>query len=299
MGYPIAALAALALGFAAYRACVAAFGDREAERAEREAKAEKRKEARRPGGRAPALAAAVNRVLPIGKSDSDEYRNLLAAAGVKADPETWHGVTVASLAAGVIASSALLLGTDRGPTTVALYTALGTLFGWGLPRLYLSLKTKKRRKDIEADLPDAISLLGIAVDAGVSAEAGFRKVSEEYYGPVAEEFSRVDRDINMLSIGKAEALRRMADRCQCQTVSMFSSALIQAWKQGSPLSRILEGQANNARKAWNAELMAKANRIPTLITFPLIFCFVPCSSVLVGVPLVVSALQTLTSLGGM
>lgn len=298
MEYAIAALVALALGFAAYRSCIGAFSDGDAAAAEKDRRAARRSERRRAGGGVGAVSAWINRVLPVGKSDTDDYRNKLVAAGVRMEPETWHGVTVVSVAACTLFGVALLMGSDGGAVAVVLYVGLGVSAGWGLPRLYLAQKTRRRRKEIGEDLPDAIALLAIAVQAGSSLEAAIKQVAKSFYGPVAEEFARVDRDVNMLNIGKAEALKRMAGRCQSQPVSVFCSAIVQADKQGAALTRVLQGQADNARRIWNDELKAKANKIPTYVTFPLVLCFVPCGMVLVGIPLLGSSLQFVLSLGG-
>lgn len=89
--------------------------------------------------------------------------------------------------------------------------------GWMAPSWALSRRERNRRRAIELALPDAMELLGIAIAAGSPIEQCFREVAESMDGPLAREFSLVDREVNLLGRSREEALEHLGQRCPART----------------------------------------------------------------------------------
>lgn len=270
----VAAVAA----FAAYRSCISAFSDPEDLKRERNEKKQTARPKSSLRNTFAKLADAINDIVPLAKADSVEYREKLIGAGIKVQAETWHGAMLLAVIGGTLAG--LLAGlTNEVSLESIVPIVIGGAVGWAAPRFYLHLRTEQRKQLIERSLPDALDLLAITVQAGSTPERGFKQIAAKCTGPIAEEFAQVDREINVLNTDRAEALGRMARRCQSREVSMFCSAVVQAMRQGSSITKVLEGQAQLARKKWYDSMEEKANKIPTKMVIPLAAIFVPCMGI--------------------
>ena len=165
--------------------------------------------------------------------------------------------------------------------------------GWMAPSWALSRRERNRRRAIELALPDAMELLGIAIAAGSPIEQCFREVAESMDGPLAREFSLVDREVNLLGRSREEALEHLGQRCRSQDVSAFTAQLMQAVSQGSSLTEGLAVQAALARETAQAEAMERIRKMPTKLDIVLSLCFLPPTVALVVVPTVVNLLNFL------
>lgn len=117
------------------------------------------------------------------------------------------------------------------------------LAGCGGLQLYLRSKRQARRAAIDAGLPDAMELLGVAIAAGSPVEQCFRQVAESLSGPLADEFRLVDQEVNLLGHSRAKALSNLAQRCASQEVTAFAAQLTQAIEQGASVAQGL-GQSS-------------------------------------------------------
>lgn len=241
------------------------------------------------------IAAKIDMVLPIAKSDSDEYRMQLARAGVKMDPKTYHGVTLLAIIGSGLLGVTISFA-DDSLMIKALIIVVAIALGIIVPRLLLAQMAKERREAILADLPNGLEMLAAVVATGQPVESGFRIVSNASTGPLSEEFSQVDTEINFTGKSRSEAMRSLANRCQLPSMSIFCSAMIQASEQGAPVARTLRGQASIARKEARARLEEKANKIPVKQKIPLVLFFVTAMMILVLAPKVAQVLGMLASM---
>lgn len=280
--WAIAAIAALAAGYAVDALLRARYLDRDAEERAAVARASAKGGARRARGAKGALDALAA-ALPLSKADSDACRARLARAGVKADPRTWRGGELA-LRAGMGVAFAAVGSSFEGAWPVAAGAAFGVALAWALPKAYLASRERGRRAAIEAQLPDALDLLAINVQSGSTLMRGVRLVSERMGGPLAEEFGQVDRDVNMLNLSSADAIARMARRCSSPQVGIFASATTQSIRQGANVEPTLRAQAEIARKMQFDALEEKANRLSVKAVVPMVLFFMPACVAAVGAP---------------
>lgn len=248
---------------------------------------------RRAGAALAAFSRLLDRYVPLSRADVESGRERLAKAGVQLEPETWRSIrAVASLGLAALAV-VVAAGAGAGPLALAGAACCCAAIGWTAPSWYLSRRERARRRAIERKLPDAMELLGIAIAAGSPIEQCFREVAESMNGPLAQEFSLVDREVNLLGRSREEALKHLGQRCRSQDVSAFVAQLTQAVSQGSSLTEGLAAQAALARETAQAEAMERIRKMPTKLDIVLSLCFLPPTVALVVVPTVVDLLEFL------
>lgn len=239
------------------------------------------------------ISGALESFLPVTREDAQSTRERLRLAGLSFSPESWR---VLRLLAAAAPATLIWFGSLAAGAAAPLGFAvagIGAVGGWFLSDTFLDAKRKERRILIEATLPDAMDLLGVALAAGSPVEQCFKEVASGLKGPLSEEFSLVDREVNMLGISREEALRHLADRCASQEVSAFVAQILQAINQGSSITDGLAAQSSLARECAQAAALEEIRKMPTKLDVILSVCFLPPTTVLVLVPTVVRLLNFL------
>jgi tight adherence protein C len=158
---------------------------------------------------------------------------------------------------------------------VRLIVVIGaTVVGFFAPNLYLYQKAHERAERLQRDLPDAIDLLTISVESGLGFDAAVQQVAKNTDGPLAEEFSRVLREMQ-IGQGRADALRALGERTNVGDVRTFVGAMVQADSFGIPIAQVLRVQSAEIRVKRRQRAEEKAQQVPVKITIPLIFCILP------------------------
>jgi tight adherence protein C len=165
-----------------------------------------------------------------------------------------------------------------------LCASLGAaLTGFYLPDIFVSNLTSKRQESIMVAFPDALDLLLICVESGMSAEAAFAKVAAEI-GPaspvLAEEFALTTAELSYLP-DRRQAFDNLAKRCGHEGVQAVATALNQSEKYGTPLGNALRICAQENREARMAMAEKKAAALPAKLTVPMIIFFLPCLFVVI------------------
>jgi tight adherence protein C len=239
-----------------------------------------------------ARAVLVARRLSGGDA-AERIRRRLEVAG---NPVGW---TVERVQAGkVIGAIALFL------ISVALTTLMGasltvrvvaiaaaTAIGWLGPNLYLYQRVYERSKLIQRSLPDAIDLMTISVESGLAFDAAVQQVARNTDGPLADEFSRVLREMQ-IGQGRAEALRGLGERTQVDDLKGFVTSMIQADSFGIPIANVLRIQSSEIRMKRRQRAEEQAQKVPVKITVPLIFCILPCLFIAVMGPAVIHIMDS-------
>lgn len=240
-----------------------------------------------------ARALAIGRRL-TGADTAERIRARLDAAG---NPAGWTVDRVVSgkvLGAGlglVVAIAVDLLVETPFLPGVAVALA-GLVIGFFGPDLYLYQRAYDRAELLRRGLPDAIDLMTISVEAGLGFDAAIQQVAHRTTGPLAEEFVRVLREMQ-LGKSRAEALRGLADRCNVDDVRTFVSAMVQADSLGIPIAQVLRVQAGEMRIKRRQRAETRAQQVPVKITVPLIFFILPCLFIPVLGPAVLTMMDSL------
>jgi len=181
-------------------------------------------------------------------------------------------------AKGVLAGMGALLGvmfsSMAGSATGLFFTVALAAGGFFAPDYFVSLKARGRRERVKADLPDALDLLAVSVEAGLGFDGAIAKITEHMEGPLADEFSLT---LGEMRIGesRSDALKRMADRVEAPELSSFTRAIIQADQLGTSLGRILRVQAADSRMRRQAAAEEKAMKAPIKMLFPTVLVIFP------------------------
>jgi tight adherence protein C len=164
------------------------------------------------------------------------------------------------------------------PPMVKIVICIGcAYFGMHSPNLYLKNKIARRQLSIKRAFPDALDLLLICVESGMSIEAAFRKVSEEVGSqsvPLAEEFTLTTAELSYLP-DRRQAYENLAQRTGLEGVKAVCLALQQAERYGTPLANTLRVLAQENRDMRMSEAEKKAAGLPPKLTVPMIVFFLP------------------------
>jgi tight adherence protein C len=161
---------------------------------------------------------------------------------------------------------------------VRLLTVIGVAYiGFYAPNIFISNKIGKRQKSIRRAWPDALDLLLICVESGVSIEAAIKRVSEEMTESspeLAEEMVLTNAELSFLQ-ERRSAYENLAKRTQLDTVQAVTQALIQAERYGTPIATALRVLAQESRDQRMNEAEKKAAALPPKLTVPMILFFLP------------------------
>jgi tight adherence protein C len=247
------------------------------------------------------LGTLVAATRVIGKAEQERLLAALAAAGVKG-----HGHLAALVAAKVCSAAAfvplcwLMLEWRQyfpGLTGVRLMFLVGALIlGWRCPEAVLSRLTARRRMRLETGIPDALDLLVICAEAGLSLDHAIEQVGRVLRSSnpaVAEEFAATAAEMRVSAI-RGQALENLAQRTAIAGLRSIVAALNQSIRFGTPLAGSLRLLATEMRAERLARFEERAARLPVLLTLPLMAFVLPSLLLVIGAPL---ALRIIDMLG--
>jgi len=166
---------------------------------------------------------------------------------------------------------------DR-PMPIKIGICLGMAYlGLQAPMLFLKNKISKRQLQIKRAFPDALDLLLICIESGMSIEAAFRKVSTEIVTQsvaLSEEFTLTTAELSYLQDRKV-AYENLAKRTGLEGVKSVCLALQQSERYGTPLGQSLRVMAQENRDMRMNEAEKKAAALPPKLTVPMILFFLP------------------------
>jgi tight adherence protein C len=181
------------------------------------------------------------------------------------------------------------------PATVKIGVCLGAAYaGMHLPIVFLKNRIAKRQLSIKRAFPDALDLLLICVEAGMSIEAAFRKVSEEIGSQsiaLAEELTLTTAELSYLQ-DRRMAYENLAKRTDLEGVKSVCVALQQAEKYGTPLGTTLRVLSQENRDMRMSEAEKKAAALPPKLTVPMILFFLPVLFVVILGPAAIRVMAT-------
>lgn len=233
------------------------------------------------------LSVLGRRLTPAGAAAKLARRLDLAGNPPGLDVERIMALKVVALSGCSTAALVLAPGASK-----LIAVPLAAAFGLYLPDLLLTNRGQKRQTDLQRTLPDALDLLTISVEAGLSFDAALSQVARKTSGPVAGEFFRVLQEMH---IGKtrAAAFRGLAERTTVQELARFSSALVQADGLGIPLGGVLREQAAEMRLKRSQRAEEQAHKVPVKILFPMVVFLLPAIFVIIIGPGALTIMKTI------
>lgn len=174
----------------------------------------------------------------------------------------------------------------------ALFLAGSHLSSW-----WVRSRIKQRENQIERALPSALDLITVCMEAGLSFDAALAKVVEKTRGPLAEECARVLQEMR-LGKPRREALRELAQRSNVRDLASFVAAIAQADQMGISLAPVMRTQADEVRTRRRQHAEERAMQAAVKMLFPLIFCILPATMLVVlGPAFVTLYVEILSQMG--
>ncbi|MFQ5947103.1 MAG: type II secretion system F family protein, partial [Anaerolineae bacterium] len=246
----------------------------------------------------------------------DDLAHQLAIAGnpLGLGAREFYGVRVLFSAAGFVLALQILRGGLGGPVSapgvvagsqplasLSLTTLLSSvlalfLVAWA-PRVWLRRKVRVRQHHIRRDLPDALDMLSVCVEAGLGFDQALQRVSDRWQTSLSAELGRVVSEMTM-GVSRRKALRNLAERLDVLELSSFVAVMIQSDELGMSISQTLHSQAEQMQIERRFRAQEQARKMPIKMLFPLLLLIFPAMlAVILGptVPVLLDLFSTLRS----
>jgi tight adherence protein C len=177
------------------------------------------------------------------------------------------------------------------PQMIALGLGVGIL-GYFMPSVALGKRVRQRQEAILLELPRAIDLISIGIEAGMGFDQALISVRRRTKGPLSEEFGIASAEIN-LGRSRSEALSHLADRLDMEDLRLFVGAVLESFLSGSSLVDTLRIQAETVRIRQRQRVQEKVMKAPVKILIPLVFFVFPTLMVVILGPATIRIVRTM------
>lgn len=240
----------------------------------------------------------VNRLNLRKAFDSEEVRDLLKMAGLRGQAPLVAYMFFRLVMPIIVTIFALVylfaIANLQHPPIAKFGMAIAAGYvGFYLPNVFLKNLVQKRQSSIIQSFPDALDMLLICVQAGMSIEAAFGKVSKEVSNQsleLAEEFSLTTAELSYLQ-DRRVAFENLGKRTGIAGIKAVATALIQAERYGTPVGQALRVMAKESRDARMSEAERKAAALPPKLTVPMIVFFLPVLFVVILGPAILQVMK--------
>ena len=201
----------------------------------------------------------------------------------------WMGVKILVAIVLAVGVGLLMLAIGKAPLAL-LFGIVAAGVGYMAPEFWLGGKAKKRSFEMVLQLPDALDLLTISVEAGLGFDAALAKVVEKMEGPLVNEFRQALAEIRM-GRSRRDALRDVVHRADAQPISNFIGAIVQAEQLGVPIAKVLQIQSQQLRVERRQRAEEMAAKAPVKMLFPMVGCIFPTIFIVILGPAVVTIMS--------
>jgi len=217
-------------------------------------------------------------------------------------PDRWAGAVLIGLRPTAIACLATLgyvaashwSVLSRSPGVPFLAAAALGLSGWFVPNMMIDRIIKRHTMAVVNGLPDALELLVICVEAGISFEDGINRVAAmllKSQPALAAELKLTAADLKILP-SRDLALANLAGRVDAPSVRTVVTTLAQTLRYGTPLSKALRLVAGELRTGTLLRLQERANKMPALMTVPMMLFIMPTIFLIVAGPAILKVMDS-------
>ena len=240
----------------------------------------------------------VNRLNLRKAFDTDEVRDLLKMAGLRGQAPLVAYMFFRLVMPIIVTIVALIylfgIANLQHPPIAKFGMAIAAGYaGFYLPNVFLKNLVQKRQASITSAFPDALDMLLICVQAGMSIEAAFGKVSKEVASQsleLAEEFSLTTAELSYLQ-DRRIAFENLGKRTGIAGIKAVATALIQAERYGTPVGQALRVMAKENRDMRMSEAERKAAALPPKLTVPMIVFFLPVLFIVILGPAAIQVMK--------
>ena len=234
-----------------------------------------------------------SRFAPIVGNDQLRLLKSLTAAGFKhkGSLASFIAIKVMTAIAFTALTWLLLEWRQLFATTLIIRLAvvgMGLLLGWRLPEIALNRLVRRRRSRIEHGMPDALDLLVVCAESGLSLNQAIEEISHQLRRSnkdVADEFTATSAEMRILP-DFGQALDNLVDRTGLANLRGLVATLKQSLQFGTPLAESLRIVAGEMREERRTQIEERAARLPVLLALPMMAFILPCLLMIVGTPVV-------------
>jgi tight adherence protein C len=236
----------------------------------------------------------------IGRAEQQRLLGVLSAAGIKGHGSL-SGFVASKLCASFVWTGLVWLFLEwsqwyAGSPTIRIAVLFGALLvGWRIPDFVLKRLAARRRVRLEQGIPDALDLLVICAEAGLSLDQSVDQVSQDLRASnraVADEFATTGAEMRVLS-NRAEALENLVERTGVKSLRSITATLNQAIRFGTPLAESMRILATEMRNERLLRIEERAARLPVLLAIPLALFILPCLMMIIGTPVALRVMDNL------
>jgi tight adherence protein C len=235
----------------------------------------------------------------VGRAEQQRLLGVLAAAGIKGQTSL-SGFVSSKLCAAFVWAALVWLFLEwnqwfAGSATIRIAVMFGALLvGWRIPDFLLKRLVARRRLRLEQGMPDALDLLVICAEAGLSLDQAVEQVSRDLRASnraVADELATTAAEMRVLS-DRAEALENLVERTGLKTLRSITATLTQAIRFGTPLAESMRILAAEMRMERMMRIEERAARLAVLLSIPLALFILPCIMIVIGTPVALRVIDT-------
>ena len=221
----------------------------------------------------------------------EAIRKQLRYAGMFMDPADFQFIKYAFLIGAVFVTLIvmILVNTDMGIKLLIFVS--GILIGVMGPTMYLKSRVNSHQTGIKKQLPDAMDLLCVCIEAGLSFDAALLKVSQKLKGPFIDELLIVYREIQM-GRTRREALQNLCDATNLDELKTFASALVQAEQLGIPINNVMRAQSEQLRIERSQQAKEKGMKASIKMLVPMLLFIFPVVFIILMGPTVLNIIET-------
>ena len=230
--------------------------------------------------------AAAKPFMPKSAVKQSNLRRQLMYAGIYSSNamELVVGLKVILLAAGAVAG--YVLGNMVGGWFVYVALYVGALVGFMLPTFWLKMKIKNRRQALNSSLPDALDLMVVCVESGLTLDAALQRVGHEIslaHPDISKEFGITHMETR-IGLSRVDALRNLGQRTGSPALQSLAAMLVQTERFGTSIAQALRVHAESLRVKRQHNAEERAAKTTVKLAFPVVLCIFPTLLVVLGGP---------------
>lgn len=243
-----------------------------------------------------AISEKLGRFAPKKKKQNktktlEVIRKQLRFAGMFMDPADFQFIKQAFLIGTVFVTLVVVIAVDMSPMIMLLVLAIGVLLGVMGPTMYLRSRVSGHQNGIKKQLPDAMDMLCVCIEAGLGFDAALLKVSQKLSGPFIDELMIVYREIQM-GRTRREALQNLCDATNLDELKTFASALVQAEQLGIPINNVMRSQSEQLRVERSQAAKEKGMKASIKMLIPMLLFIFPVVFIILMGPTVLNIIET-------
>lgn len=214
----------------------------------------------------------------------------LRYAGIFMEPSDFQFIKYAFLIGVMFLTVIIIIAVDMDPMVMLLVLMCGLLLGIMGPTMYLRSRVTGHQSGIRKQLPDAMDLLCVCIEAGLSFDAALLKVSQKLSGPFIDELLIVYREIQMGRTRRA-ALQNLCDATNLDELKTFASALVQAEQLGIPINNVMRAQSEQLRVERSQQAKEKGMKASIKMLVPMLLFIFPVVFIILMGPTVLNIIE--------